>query len=143
MHQNQWCTMKWRRFTQTTPQCTITPTLWRTSTRGRTIPRRRRATSTTTSTDLTRSSKSIRSKTSESTTSCLQFPPLLLCYRCFLSQVDHADGRSQHVEYTSGDVKGYRANVEYRLVFRICAVLVGIQFQPRKPYFLNPESLTF
>lgn len=29
-------------------------------------------------------------------------------------QVDHADGRSQHVEYTSGDVKGYRANVEYR-----------------------------
>lgn len=29
-------------------------------------------------------------------------------------QVDHADGRSQHVEYISGDVSGYKANVEYR-----------------------------
>jgi len=28
--------------------------------------------------------------------------------------VDHADGRSQHVEYISGDVSGYKANVEYR-----------------------------
>merc|ERR1719244_1593664 len=28
-------------------------------------------------------------------------------------QVSHADGRSQRVEYTSGDSKGYRANVEY------------------------------
>ena len=33
---------------------------------------------------------------------------------CFLPQVDHADGRSQHVEYISGDVSGYKANVEYR-----------------------------
>ena len=40
--------------------------------------------------------------------------PCLLCYCCFLPQVDHADGRSQHVEYISGDVSGYKANVEYR-----------------------------
>ena len=32
--------------------------------------------------------------------------------------MDHADGRSQHVEYISGDVSGYKANVEYRLVLQ-------------------------
>jgi len=63
--------------------------------------------STTTSTDRTRSSESICSN-------ILLSPPFLLCYCCFLPQVDHADGRSQHVEYISGDVSGYKANVEYR-----------------------------
>ena len=44
----------------------------------------------------------------------LQSLLFLLCYCCLLHQVDHADGRSQHVEYISGDVSGYKANVEYR-----------------------------
>ena len=42
-----------------THQCTTTPTRWRTNTRGPTILRRRKVTSTTTSTDRTRSSESI------------------------------------------------------------------------------------